>query len=41
MGWANHYIEELKAGKTIQFRPRGNSMTGRISSGDLLHGRTC
>jgi hypothetical protein len=35
MGWATHYIEQLKAGKTIQFRPRGNSMTGKINSGQL------
>jgi hypothetical protein len=35
MGWANHYIERLKAGETVQFRPHGNSMTGRIASGQL------
>lgn len=35
MGWATHYIEELQAGKTISFRPRGSSMKGRIESGDL------
>ena len=22
MGWANHYIEQLKNNKTVQFRPR-------------------
>jgi hypothetical protein len=35
MGWATRYIEQLKAGETVQFRPRGNSMAGRISSGQL------
>ena len=35
MGWATHLIEELKLGRTVQCRPRGNSMTGRISSGQL------
>jgi hypothetical protein len=35
MGWAAHYIEKLKQGETICFRPRGNSMTGKIESGQL------
>jgi phage repressor protein C with HTH and peptisase S24 domain len=35
MGWATPYIAKLKSGATVQFRPRGNSMTGRIESGDL------
>lgn len=35
MGWANHYIEKLKKGETVQFRPRGNSMSGKIESGQL------
>lgn len=35
MGWATHYITKLKAGKTVQFRPRGNSMQGKIESGQL------
>ena len=35
MGWANHHIEALMAGKTVQFRPKGNSMTGKIESGNL------
>lgn len=35
MGWAIRYIERLKAGETVQFRPRGNSMVGRIESGQL------
>ncbi|MEZ6057518.1 MAG: hypothetical protein R3C01_12525 [Planctomycetaceae bacterium] len=35
MGWASHYIEKLIAGETVSFRPRGNSMTGKINSGQL------
>src|SRR5438270_12049058 len=35
MGWATHYIEKLKAGETVSFRPRGNSMTPKIKSGQL------
>lgn len=36
MTWATHYINELKQGRTVRFRPRGNSMTGRIESGQLV-----
>lgn len=35
MGWASAYIEKLKAGETVSFRPRGNSMVGKIESGQL------
>jgi hypothetical protein len=35
MGWAAHYIASLKAGETVQFRPRGDSMRGKINSGQL------
>ena len=35
MGWAAQYIEKLKAGETVAFRPRGNSMSGKIESGQL------
>ena len=35
MGWAAYYIEKLKQGETVSFRPRGNSMTGKIESGQL------
>ncbi|MEM7357088.1 MAG: hypothetical protein AAF657_40110, partial [Acidobacteriota bacterium] len=35
MGWASHYIEKLKQGETVQFRPRGHSMQGKIRSGQL------
>lgn len=36
MSWANHYIEQLKQGQTVQFRPRGHSMKGKIGSGQLV-----
>ena len=35
MGWAAHYIEKLRKGETVSFRPRGNSMAGKIESGQL------
>ena len=35
MGWATRYINTLRAGKPVSFRPRGQSMTGRIESGQL------
>ena len=35
MGWAAHYIALLKAGETVQFRPRGDSMRGKVDSGQL------
>lgn len=36
MGWANGHIEKLKNGETVSFRPHGNSMQGKIESGDLV-----
>lgn len=35
MGWATGHIDKLKRGETVQFRPRGHSMMGKISSGQL------
>lgn len=35
MGWAAGHIERLQAGQTVSFRPRGNSMKGKIESGSL------
>ena len=35
MSWATTYIEKLKRGETVQFRPLGNSMSGKIESGQL------
>jgi SOS-response transcriptional repressor LexA len=34
--WANHYINRLLSGETVQFRPRGHSMSGKIDSGQLV-----
>lgn len=36
MSWADSYIASLQAGETVQFRPRGNSMQGKIESGQLV-----
>src|SRR5215471_19907617 len=30
VGWANGHIARLQRGETVSFRPRGNSMKGRI-----------
>ena len=35
MGWATRHIERLRRGETVSFRPRGQSMTGKIESGQL------
>jgi hypothetical protein len=35
LGWASQYIEKLKSGEVVQFRPRGHSMAPKIESGQL------
>jgi len=35
MGWADGHIARLALGETIQFRPRGHSMTGKVNDGQL------
>jgi hypothetical protein len=35
MGWATKYIQSLKEGQSVSFRPHGNSMSGKIESGQL------
>jgi hypothetical protein len=35
MGWATQYIAALQRGETVQFRPRGHSMRGKVESGQL------
>ena len=35
MGWASEHIARLRNGETVQFRPRGDSMRGKIESGQL------
>jgi hypothetical protein len=35
MAWATQYIEKLRKGETVSFRPRGSSMKGKLESGQL------
>lgn len=35
MGWASAHIQNLQRGEVVSFRPRGNSMIGKIESGQL------
>ena len=35
-GWADDYVAKLLDGQTVQFRPRGHSMTGKINNGQLV-----
>jgi SOS-response transcriptional repressor LexA len=35
MAWATPYITKLKLDETVSFRPFGNSMQGKIGSGQL------
>lgn len=35
MGWATNHVQKLLAGGTVLLRPRGNSMSGKIESGQL------
>lgn len=36
MSWATGHIARLRNGETVQFRPRGSSMRGRVESGQLV-----
>ena len=36
MGWVNDARTELAAGRSVQIRPLGGSMRGRIESGQLV-----
>jgi hypothetical protein len=36
MSWALPWVEKLKRGETVQFRPRGHSMKGKVNDGDLV-----
>jgi len=36
MNWATIHIEKLERGETVSFRPHGNSMKGKINSGQLV-----
>src|SRR5262245_15749433 len=41
MGWAAPYIEKLRRGESVAFRPRGQSMAGKIESGQLCTVAAC
>ncbi|MBX7220412.1 MAG: hypothetical protein K1Y36_10745 [Blastocatellia bacterium] len=41
MSWAKFAIESLKQGKTVQVRPRGHSMKGKVNDGDLVTIEPC
>jgi len=34
--WATQHIEKLQRGETVQFRPHGGSMAGKVESGQLV-----
>ncbi len=36
MGWVNDALKKLQAGETVEIRPYGGSMRGRIESGQLV-----
>lgn len=36
MGWATFAIERLQKGETVQIRPSGHSMTGKVNHRDLV-----
>ena len=36
MGWATQHIQRLLLGESVSFRPRGNSMSGKVESGQLV-----
>lgn len=41
MNWASNAIAELRLGKAVQIRPRGNSMRGKVESGQLVTLEPC
>ncbi|HEY7020582.1 MAG TPA: S24/S26 family peptidase [Ktedonobacterales bacterium] len=41
MGCATYACERLRCGETVQLRPRGASMTGRVNDGDLVTVAPC
>jgi SOS-response transcriptional repressor LexA len=41
MSWAKFAIEKLNKGETVQIRPRGHSMKGKVNSGDLVTVEPC
>lgn len=41
LSWAKFAIEKLKQGDTVQIRPRGHSMAGKVNDGDLVTVAPC
>ena len=41
MSWANHAKEALAKGETVQIKPRGHLMTGKVNDGDLVTVAPC
>ncbi len=41
MSWAKHAKDALERGETVQVRPRGHSMKGKVNSGDLVTLEPC
>jgi SOS-response transcriptional repressor LexA len=41
MSWADFAKEALRKGETVQIRPRGHSMQGKVNDGDLVTVQPC
>jgi SOS-response transcriptional repressor LexA len=41
MGWAKFAVEALAKGQTVQIRPRGHSMRGKVEDGSLVTLEPC
>lgn len=41
MSWAKHAIEGLSRGETVQIRPSGHSMAGKVNHRDLVTLEPC
>jgi len=41
MSWAKFAIEALKKGQTVQIKPRGHSMKGKVADGSLVTVTPC
>jgi len=41
LSWADFAKEALRRGETVQIRPRGYSMKGRVNDGDLVTIQPC
>src|ERR1051325_149073 len=41
MSWAKIAIERLREGQSVQIKPRGHSMKGKVNDGDLVTVEPC